>query len=155
TQFHSSCCNGRCSTRPGVEIRHWIGENNSVSRLRLCLRAKPQAAYITRSFPMKITLGAAAALLLALPLQADDKPPPKTYAIPYKLTFTNHIMVRAKINGKGPFNFIVDTGAPALFVATDVAKKVGATTGSDDWGTFDRFEVEGGLVLEKAKGKIA
>ena len=33
-----------------------------------------------------------------------------------------HIVVRAKINGKGPFNFILDTGAPALFVATKVAE---------------------------------
>src|SRR5437588_222531 len=103
---------------------------------------------------MRITLGVAAALLLAVPLWADDKPPPKTYAIPYKLTFTNHVMVRAKINGKGPFNFIVDTGAPALFVATAVAEKIGVEPDKTGWGTFDKFELEGGLVIEKARGRI-
>src|SRR5438309_1629293 len=49
----------------------------------------------------------------------------KVYHVPYRLTDTQHIMVRAKINGKGPFNFIVDTGAPMLYVAEPVAKKIG------------------------------
>ena len=76
---------------------------------------------------MRFTACAAAALLLAVPAWADEKPKEKgkSYEIPYKLTATNHIMVRLKLNGKGPFNFIVDTGAPALFVATKVAKKAG------------------------------
>ena len=55
-------------------------------------------------------------------------------------------MVRAKINGKGPFNFILDTGAPALFVATEVAKKAGVEPDKKGWGTFDSFEIEGGVV---------
>ena len=42
--------------------------------------------------------------------------------VPYRLSKTQHVLVRAKINGKGPYNFIVDTGAPALFVSTGVAK---------------------------------
>jgi serine protease DegQ len=90
----------------------------------------------------------------ALPAWAEDKPQVRSYSIPYKLTFTNHVMVRAKLNGKGPFNFIVDTGAPALFVATAVAKKAGVEANRTGWGTFDKFELEGGLVLEKAEGKI-
>jgi hypothetical protein len=103
---------------------------------------------------MRIAPGALAALLLVVPLRAEEKPAAKSYAIPYKLTFTNHVMVRAKINGKGPFNFIVDTGAPALFVATNVAKKVGTKADGEGWGEFDKFELEGGLVLERARGKI-
>ena len=43
--------------------------------------------------------------------RADDK----SFEVPYRLTAVKHIVVRAKINGKGPFNFILDTGAPALF----------------------------------------
>ena len=35
-------------------------------------------------------------------------------------------MVRTKINGKGPFNLIVDTGAPAVFITKTVAKKAKA-----------------------------
>jgi hypothetical protein len=61
--------------------------------------------------------------------------------------------VRAKINGKGPFNFILDTGAPALFVATKVADKLGVKA-DKNWGKFDRFEIEGGLVIKDAVGRI-
>ena len=49
----------------------------------------------------------------------------KTYDVPYRMTNFNHVMVRAKINGKGPFNFIIDTGAPLLYVSTAVGKKLG------------------------------
>src|SRR5262245_60232126 len=92
------------------------------------------------------------AIVLAVPALADEKPKP--ISVPYKLTGTNHVMVRVKINGKGPFNFIVDTRAPALFVATKIAKKVGVSKEKDGFGTFDSFELEGGLKIEKARGAI-
>jgi serine protease DegQ len=93
---------------------------------------------------------------LALPLHAGEaaKAATRTYRVPYRLTDTNHILVRAKINGKGPFNFIVDTGAPALFVATAVCRKAGVKADAKGWGTFDKFEIEGGLVIPKARGRI-
>jgi hypothetical protein len=65
-----------------------------------------------------------------------------------------HVLVRAKINGKGPFNFILDTGAPALFVATKVCRKLGIEPDGRGWGVFDRFEIEGGVVLKKLKGRV-
>src|SRR5262249_14375365 len=104
----------------------------------------------------RLLLGAAVAACLAAPLSADEpkKPEGKTVLVPYRLTAFNHVMVRAKINGKGPFNFIVDTGAPALCVATAVAEKIGVQPDKKGWGTFDRFEIEGGVVIEKAKGRI-
>ncbi|MBY0528080.1 MAG: PDZ domain-containing protein [Gemmataceae bacterium] len=77
-----------------------------------------------------------------------------TVQVPYRLTDTKHVLVRAKLNGKGPYNFILDTGAPALYVSTAVAKKLGVEPDAKGWGTFDRFEIEGGVVIEKAKGKI-
>jgi hypothetical protein len=66
------------------------------------------------------TCAAVAALCLVPPAGADEKPKAeaKTYQVPYRLTVPKHILVRAKINGKGPFNFLLDTGAPALFVST-------------------------------------
>jgi hypothetical protein len=92
-----------------------------------------------------------AVLVLAPPLGADEaKPRP----VPYTLTNTKHVLVRAKINGKGPYNFIIDTGAPALFVSTAVCKKLGIKPDEKGWGTFDRFEIEGGVVIEKARGRI-
>src|SRR5437667_9530511 len=81
-------------------------------------------------------------------------PPAKVIQVPYRLTDTKHVMVRAKINGKGPYNFIVDTGAPALFVSTAVCKKLGIEPDKYGLGTFDRFEIEGGAVITKAKGRV-
>lgn len=80
--------------------------------------------------------------------------PGESFQIPYKLTNTKHVLVRVKLNDKGPFNFIIDTGAPALFVATRVGKQIGIKPDGNGWGTFDRFEIEGGAVLTKAKGRI-
>jgi serine protease DegQ len=76
------------------------------------------------------------------------------YQIPYKLTEVKHVLIRAKINGKGPFNFILDTGAPSLFVSTKTCKKLGIEPDDKGWGTFDRFDIEGGLSIPKAKGRI-
>jgi len=97
-------------------------------------------------------------LLLFLPIssRADDvqtKAGP-THQVPYRLTDTQHVLVRAKINGKGPFNFILDTGAPALFVATEVGKQLGIEADDNGWATFKTFEIEGGVVLRNAKGRI-
>jgi hypothetical protein len=78
----------------------------------------------------------------------------RSYEVPYRLTIPKHVLVRAKINGKGPFNFILDTGAPALFVAVPVCEKLGIKPDRNGWGTFDRFEIEGGVVLTKARGRV-
>ncbi|HZT80220.1 MAG TPA: PDZ domain-containing protein [Gemmataceae bacterium] len=100
-------------------------------------------------------LGAAALCCFAPPLRADDrKPEARTHHVPYRLTKAQHIMVRAKINGKGPYNFIIDTGAPALFVSTEVCRKLGVKPDAKGWGTFDRFDIEGGVSLPKVRGRV-
>jgi hypothetical protein len=95
-------------------------------------------------------------LCLAPPLRADEptKPEAKTYQVPYRLTETKHILVRAKVNGKGPLNFIIDTGAPTLYLTTAAAGKVGIEPDKNGWATFDRFEIEGGVVLNKFRGRV-
>ncbi|MCS7020984.1 MAG: PDZ domain-containing protein [Gemmataceae bacterium] len=95
---------------------------------------------------------------------ADDPPGSKTatqpapdtlrYQVPYRLTDTQHVLVRVKINRKGPFNFILDTGAPAVFIPRKVAQKVGVTSDAQGWAVLDRFEIEGGVVLQKVKARI-
>ena len=103
-----------------------------------------------------VWLCACLALAFVPPLRADEpkKADLKTYEVPYQLTKTQHILVRAKINGKGPFNFILDTGAPALFVATKAAKKAGVDPDKAGWGAFDKFVIEGGVPVAKARGRI-
>ena len=101
--------------------------------------------------------GAALAALCLVPwARADEpaKPEAKSFEVPYRLTAVKHIVVRAKLNGKGPFNFILDTGAPALFITPEAAKKAGVEPDPKGWGTFDKFEIEGGVVLPKARGRI-
>jgi len=85
---------------------------------------------------------------------AADAAPAAEHQVPYRLTDTKHILVRAKINGKGPYNFILDTGSPALFVATALARKLGVEADRRGWATFDRFELEGGLLLDKPKARL-
>jgi hypothetical protein len=88
------------------------------------------------------------------PKTADQKPALKTYQIPYRLTDTQHVMVRVKLNGKGPYNFIIDTGAPLLYVTIPVAKKIGIPLKSDKGNelvTLDSFAIEGGVSHTKVK----
>jgi hypothetical protein len=97
----------------------------------------------------------APAVSAAAPAVKDvEKKELKTYQIPYKFTAANHIVVRAKINGKGPFNFVLDTGAPALFVAVPSAKKAKVKADQDGWADLEKFELEGGLVIKKARARI-
>jgi hypothetical protein len=91
----------------------------------------------------------------SVPVRAE---PPKDEAkpilVPYRLTAAKHVLIRARINGKGPFNFILDTGAPAVFITKKVAEKLGVKRDRGGWGEFDRFEIEGGLVVPNANGRV-
>jgi hypothetical protein len=105
----------------------------------------------------RIALALCLGLVPAAPALADEPEPadkPAKYQIPYRLTDTKHVLVRAKINGKGPFNLILDTGAPAVFITKPVAKKAGVDTDEKGWGTFDGFEMEGGLKVQKVKTRV-
>jgi len=75
--------------------------------------------------------------------------------VPYRLTDTNHFLVRARINGKGPFNFLVDSGAPALFIATETARKVGLKSDQAKfWTPIDQLDLEGGARLVGIKARV-
>src|SRR3954462_7860277 len=77
------------------------------------------------------------------------------FQVPYRLTDTNHFLVRVRINGKGPFNFLVDTGAPAFYVSTDTARKVGLKPSRDEfWTAVDRLDFEGGARLSGLKARV-
>lgn len=106
------------------------------------------------------------ALLMIAPvvLQADEprtkvepKKEPKVEAkpglVPFRLSDTHHTIVRVKINGKGPFNFVVDTGCPVFLIAEPVGKKIGLKT-TKGWATLDSLEMEGGLELKKVKARV-
>jgi hypothetical protein len=102
------------------------------------------------------------AILLFVPAlgQAGEKKkdPPKQGAVaakpaqvPFQLSKTHHTIVRVKINGKGPFNFVVDTGCPMMLISEPVGKKLGLDKG---WAVLDVLELEGGLEMKKLKARI-
>ena len=85
----------------------------------------------------------------------QDSAPGTSFRVPYKLTNTNHYLVRVRVNGKGPFNFLVDTGAPALYVGTEAAKAIGLEAAKDSfWTPIDRLELEGGASLSNLKARV-
>jgi PDZ domain/Aspartyl protease len=78
-----------------------------------------------------------------------------SFHVPYRRTNTNHYLVRVRLNGKGPFNFLVDTGAPALFIGTEAAKAIDLAPSKDSfWTPIDKVEIEGGAVLKHVKARI-
>lgn len=88
-------------------------------------------------------------------IKADQSEVGATYRVPYRLTETNHALVRMRIDGKGPFNMLVDTGAPALFLGTEAAAKIGLKPSRNDfWTKVGRLEFEGGPTLDGMKGRI-
>jgi membrane-associated protease RseP (regulator of RpoE activity) len=93
------------------------------------------------------------ALLTPVLARADEPAKAKPGIVPYHLTDTQHVLVRIKLNGKGPFNFVVDTGCPVLVINTSVAKKAGL---KDDKGfaVVDKLEFEGGLVQTDVKARV-
>ena len=56
-------------------------------------------------------------------------PPPKRaildkkFVVPFELIKTQHMVVSVKVNGKGPYRLVFDTGAPDSLVSTKVAKE--------------------------------
>ncbi len=92
-------------------------------------------------------------LLTQTALQTPDTPP-HSYRVPYRLTETQHLMVRAKINGKGPYNFLIDTGAPAVFLTPSIAKTLGVKSDMTGWGKFETLEIEGGAVQKNVPVRI-
>lgn len=98
-----------------------------------------------------------AAVLLARPPVVRKVPAPATatrYQVPYRLTDTLHLVVRVKINGQGPFHFVVDTGAPTVYVLKEVGQKLGLKPDAKGWATLPRLEVEGGVVQTQVKARI-
>jgi hypothetical protein len=116
-------------------------------------------------------LSALGGLLLVLAMAAagtgrdpGPEPPGKTapdpqigqsFQVPYRLTDTNHFLVRVRINGKGPFNFLVDSGAPALYIATETAAKIGLKPKKGKfWTPVERLDFEGGARLLDVKARV-
>ena len=63
--------------------------------------------------------------LIAVTLSAEDAPKPKPIVVPFELLDSKHLAVKIKINGKGPYRVIFDTGSPVTLLSNKVAKEAG------------------------------
>ncbi len=62
------------------------------------------------------------ALLIGAGMVSADDQPTKSFKVPFDLLITKHIVVNIKINGKGPYRVIFDTGSPISLINTRTAK---------------------------------
>jgi membrane-associated protease RseP (regulator of RpoE activity) len=93
----------------------------------------------------------ASAALFLLPLLAhpaaraassyQEKPVPA--AVPFEMLTSNHMVVEAKLNGKGPYRLIFDLGAPVTLLSNRAAVATGAIPKSARRGFFLAAQSEG------------
>jgi hypothetical protein len=67
-------------------------------------------------------------LLILCPLPAQEAKP-KAVVVPFELLPTGHMTVMVKVNGKGPYKLIFDTGAPITLINNKVAREAGLLEG--------------------------
>jgi hypothetical protein len=119
---------------------------------------------MTKLWSIVVSLMLAALITLVVaragqkPISGDTDHDPQigqAFQVPYRLTDTNHFLVRVRINGKGPFNFLVDSGAPALYVATETAAKVNLKPVKGEfWTVVNQLDLEGGARLLGIKARV-
>ncbi len=97
----------------------------------------------------------AASFIILMPLIAvEAAAPSESFTIPFRITKSSHLVVRAKINNKGPYYFVVDTGAPVSFFSEESGKKIGLNSDDKNWCNLDSFLIEGGLSVQNYKIKL-
>src|SRR5260370_18343 len=74
----------------------------------------------------------------AVPLRADTLTP-ESVTVPFELLVTKHMVIQVKINGKGPYRVIFDTGAPVSLINTKTAKATGLLTKNRAQTSFSLF----------------
>ena len=62
-------------------------------------------------------------------LQAQAVPEAKPVKVPFKLLPSRHMLIEVKINEKGPYKLIFDTGAPLNIVTSRLGKETGISKG--------------------------
>jgi hypothetical protein len=71
------------------------------------------------------------AFALTFTLLLADIGQPAAVSVPFQLIKTQHMVVHVKVNGKGPYRMIFDTGAPDSLVSNLVAREARLTPAKD------------------------
>src|SRR5262249_24985386 len=75
-------------------------------------------------------------LLAAVAVPARAQEPVKPVVVPFETLPSGHMTILAKVNGKGPYKFIFDTGAPLTLLNTKVAEESGVMKAGANKGGF-------------------
>jgi hypothetical protein len=92
---------------------------------------------------LRATLAAVAALTLVTAASGQTLPVAKPAVVPFKLLPSRHMLIQVKVNEKGPYNLIFDTGAPLNIVTTKLGRLTGISKKAGGGGLFGMFA--GGL----------
>ena len=90
----------------------------------------PQSSRLDSKAPLQATPNTARDPALALP--ATEEPPPvdeDPFTLPTGLDGSKRLSVPVMINGKGPFPFVIDTGADHTILSAELARALGLPAG--------------------------
>jgi membrane-associated protease RseP (regulator of RpoE activity) len=83
------------------------------------------------------------------PSKGKEQTEGKVKTVPFKLLESRHIVVEVKVNGKGPFRLVFDTGAPMTLINNRLAKEAGVIKkesgggfGFNPFGAMGEFTVD-------------
>ena len=76
--------------------------------------------------------------------KADEKP----VVVPFELLSSRHMAVQVKLNGKGPYRLIFDTGAPMNLINNKIAKDSGVLDPKAKRPTFGMFGTMGAQPIK-------
>jgi hypothetical protein len=79
--------------------------------------------------------------------QVETKAKGKKAVVPFVMLPTNHMLVEARINGKGPYHLIFDLGAPITLLSNQVSEDSGVV--KDDAPRAFLFGMRGEAEVEK------
>jgi len=101
-------------------------------------------------------LAPAALLLCCVATAADKKDAPKPVVVPFEMLKSGHMAVMVKVNDKGPYKLIFDTGAPTSLVNNKLANEAGLLKGKAK-PLFTVFGSMGDVVIKKLEvgGQVA
>lgn len=77
------------------------------------------------------------------PSLQDAKPDVKPIVVPFELLSSRHMAVQVKLNGKGPYRLVFDTGAPMNLINNKIAKDSGILDSKAKKPAFNLFGTMG------------
>lgn len=85
--------------------------------------------------------------LTAQTVASEKKEDEKSVVVPFELLKSRHMAVEVKINGKGPYRLIFDTGAPTNLINNKLAKEAGVLK-KEDKPVMPLFGMGGAKIMD-------